>query len=166
MKWGNTYMTSNDIVLELHVTDFEMLRFDEFWQTPTGWFEVLSWFQRFFLGWGGWLAVVPQALWLPHPWWWLSSTCCCRVSGGPSRTGHFEFCWLWSLGPFEASGLQVLIAMAKFERSLSNNDLNKSMMQKIFLAQTLNIGTLDQFGNFGSGCLDEPGAALHVMYRS
>jgi len=34
----------------------------------------------------------------------------------------------------------VLIAMAKFERSLSNNDLNKSMMQKIFLAQTLNIG--------------------------
>lgn len=34
----------------------------------------------------------------------------------------------------------VFIAMAKFERSLSNNALNHSMMQKIFLAQTLNIG--------------------------
>lgn len=34
----------------------------------------------------------------------------------------------------------VFIAMAKFERSLSNNELNYSMMQKIFLAQTLNLG--------------------------
>lgn len=112
-------------------------------------------------GWGVDLLLC-QALWLQHPWWWLSSTCCCRVSGGPSRTCQIEFCWLGSLGPFEASSLQVLIAMAKFERSLSNNDLNKSMMQKIFLAQTLNIGALDQFGNFGSGCLDEPGAAWKV----
>ena len=30
--------------------------------------------------------------------------------------------------------------MAKFERSLSNNELNYSVMQKIFLAQTLNLG--------------------------
>jgi len=35
---------------------------------------------------------------------------------------------------------EVFIAMAKFERSLSNNELNYSMMQKIFLAQTLNLG--------------------------
>ena len=117
-----------------------------------------------------WVGVVDlrlcQALWLPHPWWWLSSTCCCRVSGGPSRTCQFEFWALKAWSVWSRFGLQVLIAMAKFERSLSNNDLNKSMMQKIFLAQTLNIGTLDQFGNLGSGCLDEPGAALHVMYRS
>ena len=39
---GHTICDSYDIVLELHVTDFEMLRLDEFWQTPTGWFEVLS----------------------------------------------------------------------------------------------------------------------------
>lgn len=32
------------------------------------------------------------------------------------------------------------MAMAEFERPLSNTALNKSMMQKIFLAQTLNTG--------------------------
>ena len=42
-------------------------------------------------------------------------------------------------GP-QGPGTEVFIAMAKFERSLSNNDLNYSMMQKIFLAQTLNLG--------------------------
>ncbi len=111
-------------------------RLDEFWQTPTGMaLRCLPDFNHVFLL-GG--TPCPQALWLPHPWWWLSSTCCCRVSGGPKKTSA-------ELG-FEAQFLvgqvfQVLIAMAKFERSLSNNDLNKSMMQKIFLAQTLNIGT-------------------------
>lgn len=34
----------------------------------------------------------------------------------------------------------VLIAMARFERPLSNTALNQSMMQKIFLAQTINTG--------------------------
>ena len=34
----------------------------------------------------------------------------------------------------------VFMAMAEFERPLSNTALNKSMMQKIFLAQTLNTG--------------------------
>ena len=91
---------------------------------------------------------------------WLTCGCArhydCRIHGGgchqlalAERLGvQAELVNLSSVG-FEAlvrskpRNLQVLIAMAKFERSLSNNDLNKSMMQKIFLAQTLNIGTLD-----------------------
>ena len=40
-----------------------------------------------------------------------------------------------------APGAEVLIAMAYFERPLSLTNLNKSMMTKIFLAQTLNTGS-------------------------
>ena len=92
---------------------------------------------------------------------WLTCGCArhydCRIHGGGCHQlalaerlgGQAELVNLSSVS-FEAlvrlkpRNLQVLIAMAKFERSLSNNDLNKSMMQKIFLAQTLNIGTLDR----------------------
>ena len=95
-------------------------------------FEVPSWFQSCFLLGGGPLApgimtaasmvVVVINLLLQSVW---------------GAQENISWARLWS-----GQVVQVLIAMAKFERSLSNNDLNKSMMQKIFLAQTLNIGRL------------------------